>query len=96
MAELDRNVRGFQQNVASREETYNQLWQSMGLNVAGYRVTWIQHPWSVMDTLIDCEKTQQDITELECEDIDDQNSTARYGLGCSDCCGCWEHSVNVA
>ena len=96
MAERDRNVRGSQRNVASREETYNQRWQSMGLNVVGCQVTWIQHPRSVTDTLIDREITQQDITELECEDINDQNPTACYGLGCSDCHGCWEHSVNVA
>ena len=56
VAELDGNVtknERSQQNAASREVTYNQPWQTVGLNVVRRGLSGIQHPQSVTDTLID-------------------------------------------
>ena len=95
MAELDRNVTTFersQQNVSSREETYNQPWQTVGLNAVRRRVCGIQHPRYVTDTLIEREKTKRDLTEHVCEDKNDQTLRTRYVLGYRDCHGCLEHS----
>ena len=56
VAELDGNVtknERSQQNAASPEVTYNQPWQTVDLNVVHRGLFGIQHPQSVMDTLID-------------------------------------------
>ena len=50
----------------------------------------IKHPQYVTDTLLDCDRMTQDVTELEYKDKNDQNIMGSYVSGCR------EHSVNVA
>ena len=57
VADLSRNVTkrdSSQQNMAGREETYNQLWQTV-----------VRRRASVTDTSTDREETYRDLTELE-------------------------------
>ena len=68
----------------------------MGLKVVRRGLSGIQYPRSVTDTLIDRERTQRDVTELEYEDNNYQKTKASYVSGCRDCRDCRELRVNEA